>query len=108
MRRKARTTVQPSERSALPGPPAEPIEHLVSLNWDHPLPSAIVALTLRPRRMTLIAPKSAEASARQLRAVLDQHGIQVEVRLGEDATDADAGSARDQMRAVISRALDGS
>jgi hypothetical protein len=89
------------------GPDAsvDPIEHLVSLNWDHPLPSAVVALTLQPRVLTLITPKSAAESARALEAVLGRRGIEVDVQFGDEATDVDAGGVDTRMRAVISRVL---
>lgn len=82
-----------------------PIEHLVSLNWDHPLPSAVVALALQPRVLTLVTPRSAGESARALEAVLGRRGIQVDVQFGDEATDVDAGGADTRMRAVISRIL---
>jgi hypothetical protein len=83
------------------------IAHLVSLNWDHPLPTAVVALTLRPLAVTLIAPRAAEDGAERLKLVLARHGIAVTVALGEDATDLDRGAPDAQMRAVITSALAG-
>ena len=80
-------------------------EHLVSLNWDQPLPSAVVALTLRPRLLTIIAPRSAEAAANRLRGVVERRGIDAVVRLGGEATDLDAGRPGERMRDVIEEAL---
>jgi hypothetical protein len=91
--------------SVAPESSVDPIEHLVSLNWDHPLPSAVVALTLLPRVLTLITPKSAAESARALEAVLGRRGIEVDVQFGDEATDVDAGGVDTRMRAVISRVL---
>jgi hypothetical protein len=93
--------------SVAPDSSFEPIERLVSLNWDHPLPSAVVALTLQPQVLTLVAPKSAAESANALRVVLGRHRIEVDVQLGDEATDLDAGNEDTRMRAVISRALNG-
>ena len=80
---------------------------LISLNWDHPLPSAIVTLTLRPHHTVLIAPAAAEQTAKQLRGVLEARGLAVELRLGESATDLDAGRPPRRMRRVIEQALEG-
>jgi hypothetical protein len=91
--------------SVAPESSVDPIEHLVSLNWDHPLPSAVVALTLRPQVLTLVTPTSGAESARALEAVLGRHGIEVDVQFGDEATDLDAGGAETRMRAVISRVL---
>lgn len=82
------------------------VEHLVSLTWDQPLPTAVVALTLRPTRMTLIAPRVGRDSARRIQDVLERHGIAVSIRLGDEATDLDAGDAGERMRDVILQAID--
>src|SRR4051812_39838365 len=81
------------------------VERLVSLNWDQPLPCAVVALTLRPDALTIVAPRSAEASTRRLQEVLERHGIAVDIVLGEDATELDKAGDAEPMRTAILGAL---
>src|SRR5690349_1847063 len=79
--------------------------HVISLNWDHPLPSAVVALTLQPARLTLVAPRAAAASAARLIEIVERKGIRATMALGEEATDLDAGAPGERMRDVIESAV---
>lgn len=90
-------------------PPAHPqrVDRLVSLNWDQPLPSTVAILALRPREVTVVAPRSAESSAKRVCDVVDAHEIRARVRLGADPTDLDAGGGGRSMRAAIAKALEG-
>ncbi len=90
-------------------PPPEPqsVDRLVSLNWDHPLPSAVVILALRPRDVTIVAPRIAESAAKRLCRVVGAHGIDARLRLGADPTDLDAGESGRSMRDVIGKAITG-
>ena len=81
------------------------MRQLVSLNWNHPLPTAVVALTLRPDALLVVAPQDGADAIERLRRVLATHGMRVEVALGEDATDLDRGAPGSRMRDVIEAAL---
>lgn len=82
-------------------------ERLVALTWNHPLPTAVVALALAPRRLILITPTSGERSAKLLVQILTERGLQVDLAVGAEATNLDAASRVPSMRQVVERSLEG-
>ncbi len=80
--------------------------HLVSLTWNHPLPTAVVALALRPELLTVVSPASGEPSAKRLQALLLDRGLSVRLTIADDATNLDASAGRrPSMRDEIGREL---
>ena len=64
------------------------VEHLILLVGSNPLPNYLTALTLRPRKITLIYSEQTKKPKERLKKTLKQFGFDIRDRLLEDAASA--------------------